>query len=291
MSRRVDGAAARDVAGVDGSVSPARATAKGTSIGAEYLAVEIPRLFQETRPLAGRRSVGRRSLHTCLLLSGMPVSFAASLLTRALALLSRGGGGDRSEHDGTRMICGSGVKLCGTLALMTGLGSGAQNVSGGAIYGHPSPVVHGLWPQTEPYGDSACVKPVRDAGPNRTYSCYSCTAGDTNCTADHQQQFQEHEWGKHGRCAGTRDADSYFAQVCALAAPPLGILSAARRAGTSELSQFQLALEHAGFQVFGTMTDGSSQLLLSACADEHGKWVLAPQSKFRAACGSREQSS
>ena len=37
--------------------------------------------------------------------------------------------------EGKYMECGEGVEACGVLALMTGLGSGVQNVSGGAVYG------------------------------------------------------------------------------------------------------------------------------------------------------------
>ena len=45
------------------------------------------------------------------------------------------------------MSCGDGVAVCGVLTIMTGLSGGVQNVSGGAVYGHPGPIVHGLWPQ------------------------------------------------------------------------------------------------------------------------------------------------
>ena len=50
-----------------------------------------------------------------------------------------------------QMVCGDGVALCGVLTLQTGLGEG--------VYGHPTPSVHGLWPEVAPYGTSACAKP------------------------------------------------------------------------------------------------------------------------------------
>ena len=102
------------------------------------------------------------------------------------------------------MKCGQGVSACGTLALMTGLGAGVQNVSGGAVYGHPHPIVHGLWPETPPYGDSACIAPRNATLPNRIYICYACTKGDTNCSdiKGHSPiDFELHEFGKHGVCA------------------------------------------------------------------------------------------
>ena len=34
-------------------------------------------------------------------------------------------------------------------------------------------------------------------------------------------RFQRHEWEKHGVCAGVRDADDFFKQVCQLSSAPL----------------------------------------------------------------------
>ena len=65
-----------------------------------------------------------------------------------------------------------------------------------------------------------------------------------------------------------RDAQDYLAQVCALAAPPLRTLSAARGAGTSSLDRFKALLEAAApdrFEVFST-NDATAELYLSACA-------------------------
>ena len=155
---------------------------------------------------------------------------------------------------GAGMSCGVGVEVCGVLALMTGLGSGVQNVTGGAVYGHPRPVVHGLWPQTPPFGDSACVAPSAGyANATRIYPCYQCSGTypgvvDTNCSGiPHHSptDFQDHEWSKHGVCAGVRNAQDFLAQVCALAAPPLRTLGAARSAGTTSLDRFKALLEAA----------------------------------------------
>ena len=66
---------------------------------------------------------------------------------------------------GHKMDCGSGVSLCGVLALEMGTGDG--------YYKHPSAAVHGLWPQVPPYGTSKCMHPTQSsADPNSLVSCY-----------------------------------------------------------------------------------------------------------------------
>ena len=66
---------------------------------------------------------------------------------------------------GSTMTCGEGVPLCGVLTLETGYGPG--------LYGHPTPSVHGLWPQVGHYGTSACIRPTRSsADPAKLYACY-----------------------------------------------------------------------------------------------------------------------
>ena len=89
------------------------------------------------------------------------------------------------------MLCGSGVPLCGTLTLQSGLGSGC--------YHSANPAVHGLWPETRTYGTSQCIRPQVSEGPSKIYSCYA----DANDTDDHILWFENHEWTKHGQCAGS----------------------------------------------------------------------------------------
>jgi len=185
----------------------------------------------------------------------------------------------------------NGAPLCGLLALMTGLGEGVQNVTGGAVfYGHPTPILHGLWPQVPPYGDSPCIPPTVADDPSRIVPCYECRAGDTNCTlTDHSpSQFQDHEWQKHGVCAGVRSAADYLDQVCSLAEGPLAILSGMRRAGVTNLSEFKQVLEAHDpehWEVSST-NQNTSEVYLSACADRNGTWHLSPQARFSCACGS-----
>ena len=99
------------------------------------------------------------------------------------------------------MDCGPAF-LCGVLVLETGFGDG--------YYKHDKPSVHGLWPEVGEYGTSKCKKPTRSSDdPSRVFSCYEGTSGP----AEHQLQFETHEWEKHGSCAGVADAEDYFSQI------------------------------------------------------------------------------
>lgn len=190
------------------------------------------------------------------------------------------------------MVCGEGVAACGVLALMTGLGSGVQNVSGGAVYGHPFPVVHGLWPQTPPYGNSECLAPGNATPPTTVCPCYTCAKGDTNCssTKGHSPlEFEVHEFGKHGICAGIANAEDFFGQVCALSAQPLDVLKRERAAGTRALSDFTKALEaEANHTEVFYSNEHTMEVYLSACRNQAtGKWVLAPSGDFAKWCSGK----
>ena len=170
-----------------------------------------------------------------------------------------------------QMICGDGVALCGVLTLQTGLGQGA--------YSHPTPSVHGLWPEVAPYGTSECAKPtISTADPRRVVECY----GATGEGAAHIIQFETHEWEKHGECAGVRDARAYLTTVCGLAEQPLQAMTAARTAGGG-LDAARRAVMGLGLEIFA-VDEQHSQLLLSACSDGD-TWTLSPVEKFPEACG------
>merc|ERR1712070_558260 len=94
----------------------------------------------------------------------------------------------------------------------------------------------------------------------------------------------EHEWTKHGVCAGVESADDFFTQMCRLADPPLAIMSRMKEAG-DDLNAMSSAVASAGYEVFHVDT-GNSQLYLSACAGHDGKWKLAKVSEFSSHCGS-----
>jgi hypothetical protein len=170
-----------------------------------------------------------------------------------------------------QMVCGEGVALCGVLTLQTGLGQGA--------YQHPTPSVHGLWPEVAPYGTSECTKPtISTADPRRVVECY----GATGEGAAHIVEFETHEWEKHGECAGVRDARAYLTTVCGLAEQPLQAMTAARKAGGG-LDAARRAVMGLGIEIFA-VDEQHSQLLLSACSDGD-TWTLSPVEKFPEACG------
>ena len=53
-------------------------------------------------------------------------------------------------HAHTYMECN--VKMCGVLTLSTGLGRGE--------YQSDTAMIHGLWPQVDQFGNSACLRPT-----------------------------------------------------------------------------------------------------------------------------------
>jgi len=170
-----------------------------------------------------------------------------------------------------QMVCGDGVALCGVLTLQTGLGEG--------VYSHPTPSVHGLWPEVAPYGTSECAKPsLSTADPRRVVQCYGATGEGTAHVID----FETHEWEKHGECAGVRDARAYLTTVCGLAEQPLQAMTAARKAGGG-LDAARRAVMGLGLEIFA-VDEQHSQLLLSACSDGD-TWTLSPVEKFPEACG------
>ena len=169
------------------------------------------------------------------------------------------------------MDCGN-ATLCGVLTLETGLGPGP--------YHHDFVSVHGLWPETGHYGSSQCIAPSNStADPAKVYKCYNHPGG----AGMGPLEFEQHEWEKHGRCAGVRDAVDFFSQLCSLSAPPLALMDAARKAGHTDLDGYRSKLEDAGYSVFST-DEKNYQLLLSACASDDGRWKLAAVEDFGSAC-------
>ena len=126
------------------------------------------------------------------------------------------------------------------------------------------------------YGSSACVAPADTADPAKIYPCY---AGDPG-----GQSFETHEWEKHGVCAGVKNADDFFTQICALSAAPL----AAMKSSNASLAAMNAAVTAAGYEVFYVDADATtSQLMLSACLNQKtGQWHLANVTDFGNVCGS-----
>ncbi|KAI8610510.1 hypothetical protein BC830DRAFT_734729, partial [Chytriomyces sp. MP71] len=149
------------------------------------------------------------------------------------------------------MNCGS-APYCGVLVLESGFGTGNYN--------HPTPVVHGLWPETGTYGNSGCF----NGNPSATIPTVSCYT-DTS--------FQTHEWTTHGVCA-SNDPVTFFNSVCDLSAAPLQIMT-----GLTSLAAMSNALKSSGYPVWNSAAP-NSQLYLSACAGKDGVWKLASTSNF-----------
>lgn len=170
------------------------------------------------------------------------------------------------------MDCGNDVPLCGVLTLESGYGTG--------YYGHDAPSVHGLWPQVDPFGTSACIAPTNPADPTEISSCYKPDDNDIV----HQLQFVAHEWDKHGKCAGVTDVADFFAQICSLSSGPLQVMSDTRTSTPGDFEAMKTALVKAGYPVYSSDSD-NQQLLLSACASTDGRWKLAAVSTFGTVCG------
>jgi hypothetical protein len=227
---------------------------------------------EQRAPCAGRprSQVLLAALGACVLL-------AWALLDPSLFSSPRSADGAQSARETGGMSCG-GAELCGVLALETGLGEGN--------YRHDTPSVHGLWPEVPPYGNSACIAPASHAPPKPGLpSCYNNPAANP----DHQSWFVEHEWSKHGVCAGAGSEDDYFAQICAISSGPLRAMATARKAG-GDLYDLVRAVHDAGYPIFN-IDRHDSQIMLSACARRDSRrsnafiWQLAKVTDFATACG------
>lgn len=165
------------------------------------------------------------------------------------------------------MDCGEGVPLCGSLALESGLGQG--------VYHHAGSQVHGLWPAVGEYGSSQCITPKSSADATSVYPCYQ----QENQSEEQLLWFENHEWEKHGHCAGVADVEDFFHQICSLSAAPLAAMGKA-----TTFDAMLGALGRAGFPIFDVDHE-QDQIYLSACAAQDGRWKLADASSFQDVCG------
>lgn len=171
----------------------------------------------------------------------------------------------------SEMGCGSNVPLCGTLTLESGLGQG--------VYHSKEARVHGLWPETGSYGTSKCITPQDQSATSKIYSCYA----DKDDSEEQILWFENHEWTTHGRCAGVKDVDDFFGQVCGLSKDPLGALESAKKAG-KDLESMADVLKEQGYPVW-SLDEREDQILLSACAGYDGRWILANVNEMPSKCG------
>jgi hypothetical protein len=212
----------------------------------------------------------------------MLLSSILLLLTALVAVLASSSSSDQSSHEITShnnnfkrtstMTCGASVKLCGLLTLESGYGPGTYN--------HPVPHVHGLWPENGSYGTSQCIAPSQSsADPTKVYSCYN----QTDETDASNLSFEVHEWETHGICAGVKNSNDFFTQICTLSASPIKIMTAIKNQG-GDLNEMAKALTKAGYEVYAIDTT-NSQLELSACSPSSGQWTLSPIANFSQYCG------
>lgn len=171
----------------------------------------------------------------------------------------------------SEMDCG-GARMCGILALQMGTGDG--------VYESIIPQVHGLWPSVPPWGNAPCVTPTVSFADLPTLA--SCYQPEGNETTQEQSWFEDHEWEKHGVCAGVKDAADYFNQVCNLSTRPLQIMQEVRSAGGSLVDAAD-QLQDLGICV--RSLGPHEQIYLSACAGPDGRWKLADIHSFASVCG------
>lgn len=175
------------------------------------------------------------------------------------------------------MNCGTGVPLCGVLTLESGLGSGN--------YQHKEATTHGLWPQTGNYGSSMCIAPTDKADATKIYECYDTV--EAKADPAQQLQFINHEWEKHGFCAGAKNADDFFGQICSLSTAPVAVIEKAKAAGAQFDAMVQ-AVKDAGYPVFET-DSANDQIELSVCSGPNSgnKWVISSVHEFQTKCGGK----
>jgi len=125
------------------------------------------------------------------------------------------------------------------------------------------------------YGSSKYIAPADTTPPASTHSCCD------------DLTFAQHEWARHGTCAGVADADAFFTLVCSLSAAPLEIMkSSDSLTAMSDALTALRAGSRAGFPVFFVDSSSDSGIYLSVCSPRDGKWLLAKPEEFSAKCGS-----
>ena len=183
------------------------------------------------------------------------------------------------------------TNVCGLLAIDTGY-SDLSSINFKPEYYHPDqPRVHGLWPQTLPYGTSDCKSPEIDDDPTFLFSCYDLPQTSTTMSA---LDFEIYEWNAHGKCSGTKNAIDYFTQVCDLSYGPLSKIQDfinfnwhdMKTKGlfyTGTLADAELALIAAGYEVYYTNIK-NGQLSLTVCLRSDGIWIFSKVADFAINC-------
>jgi len=110
-----------------------------------------------------------------------------------------------------------------------------------------------------------------------------------------QAWFQNHEWTKHGTCAGTKNDDDFFNQVCDLSREPLVLINKIRdeRIMPCVQQKTEPQQETCFLKIIKEMEEAypvwsvdqyNDQIMLSACAGRDGRWKLAKVADFPSVC-------
>lgn len=172
---------------------------------------------------------------------------------------------------GKSMDC-KGAPLCGVLTLESGMGDGN--------YKHKMASVHGIWPENGAYGTSQCIKPQDPTEATSIPSCYQ--NAEAKADPQHELEFINHEWTKHGSCAGSKDVKDFFDQICNISAAPVAVIEKKKEAGGS-FDDMVSAVKDAGYPVFD-VDRGEDQIMVSVCACSDGRWKIAAESDFVEKC-------
>jgi len=196
-------------------------------------------------------------------------------------------GGAASADGYYYMSCGT-AALCAVLVVETGLGDGP--------YRHDKPVLHGLWPQDGSFGSSVCIRPKKSTADlpydRRRPDLLECYDQNLNNGMTRQEHgFANHEWDKHGKCAGVKDVHDYLDEACGLAGGPLQVMAAARRRGVDDTYEIAEELYQAGYPVWKATYRDVQEIQISACANADGTWFLADPAEFGILCGPSSKTS
>merc|ERR1719217_373520 len=118
---------------------------------------------------------------------------------------------------------------------------------GSGNYKHKAASVHGIWPASGQYGNSQCIKPQNAADATTVPSCYQ--NDEAKSDPQHALEFVNHEWDKHGRCAGAKDVTDFFNTVCSLSADPVAAMEKKKEAGAT-FSDMVSVIKQAGYPIF-----------------------------------------
>ena len=169
------------------------------------------------------------------------------------------------------MSCNKSGDLYGVLVLCNGLGNG--------MYKNREPFVHGLWPAVKEYGNSKCISPKNNYINNYINNKKFVKASP--CFSN--RYLAKHEFKKHGVCAGVKDEEDYFNQVCSLSKKPLELMKNIRQRGIIDINEYADIFEKNGYHVWYA-NPNTSEIELSAYSNSNSRWILMDSNNFKRNC-------